>query len=147
MLDTIGATPDIVVQSNANDVALCWVDAGQYFVYLNALTGTNRKIARDEVHSLDVFEDGLTIRHQANTMRADMGEELAEGVNRHLPGQFQDKVERLEINLKTKTGGPPMGYNIPVIEIETIKASKAYKQLRNELVDYVTHWRTQLGLA
>ena len=147
MLAEIGTTPDTVIQSNAKDVALCWDTAGQYFVYLNALTGTNRQIQKDEVHALDVVEDGLTVRHHANAMRGDMGEELAEGINRQLPGHLQDNVERLEINLKTKTGGPPMGYNIPVIEVETPKSSKAYKALRNELVGCVANWRTQLGLA
>jgi len=147
MMSDIGVVPDAVLQSEADDVALCWVQAGEYFVYLNTLSGTKRKIGLDEIHALDVQENNLTIRHQVDALqKKDMAEEIADGINRHLPTQLQDKIERLEIVMKTKTGGPPMGYSIPIVESETSPSSREYKGLRNNVVEAVDNWRNQIGL-
>lgn len=147
MMSDIGVDPDAVLQSEADDVALCWVQAGEYFAYLNTLSGTKRKIGLDEIHALDVQENNLTIRHQVDALqKKDMAEEIADGINRHLPTQLQDKIERLEIVMKTKTGGPPMGYSIPIVESETSPSSREYKGLRNNVVEAVDNWRNQIGL-
>ena len=123
-------------------------DPFNLFIYANCVTGTNRRIEASEVTSIEVLENGLAVRHEESSSGPrDIGDDIAEGVHGMLPAQVQNKVERLEIKLKTKTGGPPLGYSIPVIEQEVSPTSSDYVKLKNEMVNLASRWRQMYGIA
>ncbi len=148
MISELDVEPDKIVRGDSGDLALCWVNSGKYFVYLNTISGTSRRIEKQDVHSIEVQENGLTIRHLLSAERKKgMGEEITESINDLLPGQVKDKIERLEVTLKTKDAKPPMGYSIPVVEFDTRPNSKNYISLRDETVATANDWRSALGLS
>ena len=148
MLDSLETAPDDLLLGETGDVAIGWVESGEHFVYLNTFSDSIRKIEKDEIQAIDVQENGLLIRHLILTgERKTMSEELASAANSLLPENVSDKIERLEIIVKTKQGGPPMGYNIPVVEHSRSSESSDYKMLRDTVVETTNRWREVSGLS
>lgn len=146
MIAELPVTPTTMLHGEMEDVALGWIAADECFVYLNAISGTSRRIEKQDVHSLEVQENSLVVSHVVDTMRKkEIGEELGAGINDLLPANIKDKIERLEIVLITKDGLPPMGLCIPIIESEAVANNKNYLMLRNEIVEATSNWRAAIG--
>ena len=130
-----GDAPSLVITSEANDVALCLDRSEQHLTYANALSGTFREIGFDEIASLEILENDVPVSHIDSAADPGLLDQIAADINSILPDAVQHKIERLEILLRTKTGGPPHGYRIPVVETEVSSSSRRYQEFRSEIGD------------
>ena len=148
MLDEHGVQPNADLRDESGEVALLWVEPENLFIYANRVTGTNRRIDAADVASVELLENGLAVRHgDSDFDSGGIGDDIADGIHGMLPAAVQNKVERLEIKLKTRTGGPPLGYSIPVVEREVSPMADDYVKLRNDMAALTSQWRQMYELA